>query len=341
MFKEETGNNPESKAEFTIKPYQDTQAETWDYFVECHSVNGTFLQQRRFLNYHENGRFEDCSIWIYEKQKIAAVCPACVQWEGTKKVFYSHAGSTYGGVILSKEYLRINKIRRIFELLETYLREQGFQKCVLKLTMERLCLYPQDAVKFYLGYSGYQEIRELNLYIDYDSYQEDLFHNFSKMKRRNIKKCLNAGLEFKLLVNRDDIQQFHTIVEKNLLKYHVSPVHTVNEMMDLKKRLEGNIEFYGVYCHGSLIAGTMVFLFPKVRCAHTQYLAADPSCASSNAMTFLYYKTAELYRKREFRYLSWGTVTEHGGKKINWGLANHKEEFGSMCVINSIFEKYL
>lgn len=49
----------------------------------------------------------------------------------------------------------------------------------------------------------------------------------------------------------------------------------------------------------------------------------------------------EIYKKRAFRYLSWGITTEHGGKNINWNLANNKEEFGSLHGVNSIFEKEL
>lgn len=338
---EKAWKKSENQMGFSIKPYENTDAEKWDHFVEYDSVNGTFLQQRRFLDYHEKGRFEDCSLWIYYKQKIAAVCPACIQWEGTKKVFFSHAGSTYGGMILGKTFLRVDKVRNMFDLFETYLRGQRFQKCVLKMTMDLLCQYPQEVVKFYLTYSGYQEIKELNLYINYSRYNKDIMSNFSKMKRRNVKKCLNAGLELKTLANREEIQRFHDILSENLLKYHVSPVHTANEIMDLKKRLKGNIDFYGVYQNGNMLAGTMVFLFSNAKCAHTQYLAADPAYSAWNAMTFLYYKIIELYRERGVRYLSWGTVTEHGGKKVNWGLANHKEEFGSTYIINSIYEKYL
>ena len=43
--------------------------------------------------------------------------------------------------------------------------------------------------------------------------------------------------------------------------------------------------------------------------------------------------------EKGFRYLSWGTTTEHGGEEINWNLANNKEEFGSLHSVNSIFEK--
>ena len=61
---------------FSILPYTAEQQERWDHFVMEHSANGTFLQTRRFLNYHPAGRFRDDSRMIFHKQELVAVCPA-------------------------------------------------------------------------------------------------------------------------------------------------------------------------------------------------------------------------------------------------------------------------
>ena len=45
-----------------------------------------------------------------------------------KKTFYSHKGSTYGGIVLEKEMLRGDKFRCIYDAFETYLKQQGFQE---------------------------------------------------------------------------------------------------------------------------------------------------------------------------------------------------------------------
>ena len=63
---------------FIVRPYTETLADKWDAFVMSHAVNGTFLHTRRFLNYHPQGRFEDCSLMIYNAQELCAVIPAAV-----------------------------------------------------------------------------------------------------------------------------------------------------------------------------------------------------------------------------------------------------------------------
>lgn len=328
--------------ELRVGQYEKKYEKEWDQFVENESVNGIFLQQWKFLNYHTEGKFDDCSIMFWNKDKLVAVCPACIIWEKGKKVFYSHAGSTYGGIIICRDLLRVEKMKVLMDAFENYLREQGFSKCVLKPTMDILCSYPQGIFEFFMYFYHYQEYKELNIYIDYDKYDTtNIISNLSKMKKRNVKKCFEAGFELQELKNEDEIDNFHRILGANLAKYDRKPIHSVNELCDLKRRLNEKIEFYGAYLDDKLMAGTMVFLFKDAKCAHTQYLAADPNYKNLNPMTFIYYKMTELFAKRKYRYLSWGIATEHFGSDINYSLANNKEEFGSVHGINYIYEKKL
>lgn len=325
-----------------IIKYEKSYEKEWDEFIEKESINGTFLQQWKFLNYHEEGRFEDCSIIVLDKDKIVAVCPACVVVEQGKKVFYSHLGSTYGGLIIAKEMLRVEKIKVLVEVFEEYLRRQGFYKCVLKPTMDILCSYPQDVLEFFTYLNGYKEWKELNIYIDYEKFDSvDILSNFSKMKKRNVKKCIKSGFEVRKLISKKEIGEFHRILALNLKKYNRNPIHTVDELCELTRKLENQIEFYGAFIDNQMMAGTMVFLFDNVKCAHTQYLASDPEYNYLNPMAFIYYKMAEIYSERKYRYLSWGIATEHLGEEINYGLANNKEEYGSLHCINHIYEKII
>ena len=61
-----------------IEKYTDNDFEIWDKFIDEVSVNGSFLQSRRFLSYHDN-KFKDTSLLIYKKNKLVAVFPAAVK----------------------------------------------------------------------------------------------------------------------------------------------------------------------------------------------------------------------------------------------------------------------
>lgn len=277
---------------------------------------------------------------FWDKDRLVAVCPACAVTEDGKKVFYSHMGSTYGGLIVSETMLRVEKMQKLLISFEAYLQEQNFQKCVLKPTMDLLCTRPQALFEFLMYFNGYRESKELNLYIDYSDYdKKDIVNNFSKMKKRNTQKCIKEGLELRKLCSYEEVEKFHAVLAKNLTKYNKTPIHTAEELMELQTRLGKNVEFYGAYLGDRLLSGTMVFLFDKARCAHTQYLAADSDYNYLNPMTFIYFKMAEIFAERDYKFLSWGIASGHLGCDINYSLANNKEEFGSMHSVNRIYEK--
>lgn len=327
--------------DYTINQYRNGDMEIWDAFID-ESVNGTFLQKRVFLNYHPKNRFVDNSLLFYCKDKLVAVCPGCIVNENNKKIFVSHQGSTYGGLILCEQLYRTEKILALIESMEEYLKNQGVSTCILKQTMDLLTTIPSDLIEFCLGYKGYTEYKEISTYIDLKKVEGEIIKSLSKMKQRLVKKCIKEKLEFKKLESKNEIADFHRVLTINLEKYNKKPVHTVEELWDLKyNRLQNEIEFFGAYLDGQLVSGTMVFLFEKTKCAHTQYLAADLEYNKLSPMTYVYYKTEEEFLNRGYNYLSWGISTEERGCYINMGLTNSKEEFGSRHELVRIYEKQL
>ena len=67
----------------------------WNDFVS-ESSNGTFLFLREYMEYHAD-RFTDYSLLVYDGNKLLALLPA----NRSGDVLYSHAGLTYGGLIVT------------------------------------------------------------------------------------------------------------------------------------------------------------------------------------------------------------------------------------------------
>ena len=112
---------------FRIELYEKKYEQLWDDFVLNKSINGTFLQSRNFLNYHPEGRFQDCSLLIFnQKNNLAAVVPACKD-PNDAACFFSHKGSTYGGIVLDKKHYNGDTLLEIIESLEDYLRTAQFR----------------------------------------------------------------------------------------------------------------------------------------------------------------------------------------------------------------------
>ena len=101
-----------------IRQYQFSSREfdEWNQFV-AQSKNGTFLLDRRYMDYHQE-RFTDCSLMFYSKDKLVAVLPA----HRDNDTLYSHCGLSYGGLILS-EKITAAQVCELFVDLNYSLRE--------------------------------------------------------------------------------------------------------------------------------------------------------------------------------------------------------------------------
>ncbi len=335
----------EEKKEFKyqVLNFKSEYEEKWDYFVMNSSVNGTFLQTRRFLNYHPVDRFLDFSLLVLDKKgNIAAVCPGCVQYENKKKVFFSHKGSTFGGIVIERKTYSTEKVIEIIESIEDFLSINGFNKIIYKITPNIFCSENADLLEYALYYRNYEEEKELNLQIEFADYKENIIDNLSQMKKRNVHKCEKAELQLRLLKEKEEIECFHRILSLNLKKYDLKPVHSVSELLLLKDRvLKEECEFFGVYIDNNLIAGAMIFYFNNIKVAHTQYLCSLPDYNKLSPLTYMYYRLIIEMKNKGFQKLSWGIASEHGGKVLNMGLVQNKEAFGSKHSINRIFFKEL
>lgn len=329
--------------EYTIQKYSEDMKQEWDEFVLIKAVNGTFLQTRKFLSYHSKERFKDTSIIVYDhKGRIAAVVPACESEEDGKKIFYSHRGSTFGGIVYDQKHNTAASMRYIVEALEQYLKEQNFLKVYLKITPSIYCKESSGLLQYILFLYGFSEYTELDTFINLKECKDDIIMNFNETKRKHIRRLEKKGLVFRKIETDNEVREFHRLLTLNLMKYGVKPIHSIEDLLDFKNvRLKDNVSFFGVYLGKEQLAGGMMFDFGNKGVIHAQNLSRDPNNCELDAIEYLYYGVIKEYRERGYRYLSWGISTENQGKYLNMGLIRNKESYGSSYYLNRTFYKEL
>lgn len=331
--------------ELKIKTYDDNYSEKWDDFVMNHSVNGTFLQTKNFLDYHGD-RFDDASIIIYKgNDTTVAVISACTIYEDGKKIFSAHQGSTFGGIVIADNFYNIEHVEAIVTVLEEYLIENEYNEVCLKCTSDIFARQNGNLLYYFLFQRGYISYDEISFYVDFGQYNADIASNFNAGRRRDYKYSLKNGLAFRRIETADEIRTFYDILCGNLLKFDAKPVHSFEEITDFKEsRLRDIVEFYGVFYGEHMIASSMIFVFDNVggnAVFHTQYLAADQSSLKMYPMNFMDYNLIQTARDRGFRYFSFGTSTHEHGKVLNKPLAEFKEGFGTQYGVNKTYVKRL
>ena len=132
-----------------------------------------------------------------------------------------------------------------------------------------------DLLDYFLVKNDFKCYNELNYYLDLRKYRDDIAAQFSSSKRRDYRYSLKSGFTFRKLDTREEIAAYYQILLMNLNKLGLKPVHTLDDLFDLKfNRFEDRIEFFGVYKEREMVAGSMLFRFND-KLVHTQYLSSD------------------------------------------------------------------
>lgn len=321
-----------------IEKYDASYESRWDDFVLNKSMNGTFLQTRRFLNYHPDGRFQDCSLMVFKGDALVAVIPGCREEADGKTVFFSHAGTTYGGLVICKDIYSASYLDGFVAEFLQYVKQDSLEGAFLKQTPLLFQNKDTELLDYMLYKHGFQVFDELNYYLVLDKYKEDILSNFSSSKRRDYRYSLKNELVFKELVTPDDIRAFHEVLTLNYKKLGIRLVHTPEELIEFKeKRLSEIVSFYGVYKDNQMLAASMIFQFPN-RVFHTQYLCSNEEYLKLFPMDFLIYNLIDVAVKRDNRLFTFGICTEDRGRYLNLGLSKFKEGFGTEFSTNKSYE---
>lgn len=324
---------------YTFSFYTPEEAEKWDKFVLERSMNGTFLQTRKFIGYHPEGRFQDCSVCVYKGTELVAAVLACEIMDEGKRTFFAHKGTTFGGITIARSVYTASAVSEILEGLTEFLKENGFEKIYLKMVADIYQKENTNLLDYFLYQRGFTDYKELNYYLPLDRYREDVSAPFTSSKRRDYRYSLKSGFVFKKLETREEIAQYYEVLLKNLNKLGLRAVHSLEDLYDLKfNRFEDRIEFYGVYHEEKMVAGSMLFYFGE-DIVHTQYLSSDEEYLKLFPMDFLIYHLIETAVEKNMRLFSFGICTEDQGRYLNLGLSRFKEGFGTEFCINHSYEK--
>lgn len=326
-------------SKLTIERFEPEMGRRWDDFVLKKSANGTILQTRRFLSYHPEERFIDASLIVNKGTELVAVVPAAEMKKDNGKSLVSHPGSTFGGIVVSKDLLSAEAAIEVVGLVDEWVWANGYEECIFKITPATFCCSESSSLEYALQHSGYRPYGEISFIINLDNYQEPVERNFTARRRRDCRYGEKAGCLFRQLSSDEEIAAFYKVLEMSLEKFDAKPVHTLNELLNFKnERLKEECRFYGVFLGDELIAGSMVFLFGR-KAFHTQYLAANPDYLECYPMNYLDWNLIRVSKEEGFGLFSFGISTEEHGRIINLSLARFKDGFGGGHCINWTYTK--
>lgn len=275
------------------------------------------------MEYHAD-RFTDASLMIQEDDVLLAVLPASRK----NDILTSHAGLTYGGLVLSQK-VKADSVLTCLEALTSFAREAGIKKIIYK------------AIPFIFAKQGAQEDLYALFRVGAHLVRRDLSSviylkqrlKLSKGRKWLIARAKKNNLTMTTSTNWEDfIELLSTVLER----HDAIPVHTAKELALLSSAFPENISLRIVESEGKMLAATLLFTFDAV--VHTQYLATSAEGKEVGALDHLIESCIQESQEKGFEYFSFGISTEEQGRQLNSGLIAQKESFGGRGAIIDFYE---
>lgn len=308
---------------FEIVRYSQERAHEWNTFV-AHSKNGTFLFDRRYMDYHAD-RFTDFSLMIYRQGALYALLPANAEGD----VLWSHRGLTYGGIVMTDKAMA-ERIQQLFRELNDYLRDHGFRKVVYKTIPHIYHRVPSEEDWFSLFSICRAQLVDRSISSTIDLLQP---LKWRRDRKYGVNKAFANGVQ---VGESNDWAGFWQVLKTNLMhKYGAKPVHTLWEIELLHSRFPDDIRLFTAERNGQILGGTVIYLSPMV--AHTQYISASPEGKALRVIDALFdYILHEC--DWPVRYFDFGTSNEEDGHILVEPLIYQKEGFGGRAVCYDTYE---
>jgi len=317
-------------SELRVKPYAVADKAQWDEAVDK-SRQGTFLFCRDFMDYHAD-RFRDASLMVENATgHVVAVLPACVS-PLDEKCIESHAGLTYGGLLLPVSTGTL-QAEQAFSVCLAHYREMGYATLTYKPVPHIYHTYPAEEELYWLFRAGAKLTgRAISSVIDlrYPAKMQTL-------RRRCAKKALRRA-DFSISDSSDFLPAYWEILTEILNERHgAQPVHSLAEIELLMSRFPQEIRLFTAQISGRVVAGCLLFLTKRV--VHVQYIAVSDEGCRLGALDALFDSLIHDYAKDAAQrpWFDFGTSTERGGAWLNEGLIFQKEGFGGRAVC---YDKY-
>ena len=321
----------------SITKYTAKYLNQWNDFV-LKSSNGTLFHNRNFLDYHLDREFIDISLLFFDKENLVAIISASQIEKNKTKIFSSHPGASYGGLVLSKK-IKFKTVDKIINLLEKYCLNNGFTNITLINTPSLYFNKKTENLDYLLKWNGFKESETYISHITDLTYHDDPNNFLGNRKKRYIK---NLREKSKITCKEDNkIENFYSILFDNKKKYNSTPTHSLEEIRILMKRFPNEIKLFISSDEKKIIGGVLLFILnSKIGLVFYNVIAND--YRKTQTATLQLFEAIKFFKSAGLEYVDFGvshTPEMKNSLAPKFSLIEFKEQFGAEGVIRKVYMK--
>lgn len=309
-----------------IKYQENVHKDIWDSYVSS-SNNGTIFHMRKFLSYHQDRSFEDCSYIFKNKDKIEGLFSGAI----VNDILHSHPGASFGGFIHND--LSFDSSNKMIDQLIDSAKKNNLKEIVIIPTPFIYFQNYHEVIEYCLYNKGFRDIEYyISSFVDLKA---DLFKQMHTRKKRYIKKYNN---EVEIMLS-EDLDSFYPILIQNKKKHNALPTHSLSELKSLMKKFPNHIKLLLTYKDNKVIGGALNFITNSHSCI-LFYNMIDYNFQNMQISTLQIYESLKWAKENNLTFFDIGVSQLYDNEQIipHASLINFKEQFGAKTMIRKVMK---
>lgn len=300
---------------YSIQKYNDIDRAEWARFVEMHPKGNVFQTPEMYDVYSCTKNTRPLVVAIHEGNEIVGLILAQILTNGGILTSWLTARSIIiGGPLVKEDNPKV---------LELLLREYNKRLPTKVIYSEIRPIYDIESIGVQLVQNHWRRNGHYNLVLSLDKSEEELFAQMHKERRRNVNQAKKAGLEFRELMEIEDVHQVVALIEKTYRRKHV-PIGYLNIFDEVYKYMSQYAYFFGTYTvEGKMIAGEVRLCFGDL--VYAWFAGSDEEYFKLRPNDFTMWNVIRWARDKGYKWFDFGGGGEPGKP---YGVRDYKLKYG-------------
>jgi len=299
------------------------QREELEAFV-AGATDATLFHRLQFLDYNPPGRFDFRHLLFRQNGRLVAVLPAARRVMADVPTLCSPAGASFGGPVFA-ETPDEAIVRAVVQATVAHARSEGCRRIVIS---------PPPAI--YWRDQGESVLREGLVAQGFFPSEEEVIQVVCLQQNENVqwaglkraaRQAVRRARRLEVRVERShEWERLYALLAENRRRHGVTPTHSLEELVDLERRVGAEMLLFAAWRQDNLLGGTLIMRC-NTRVALNFYLFHAEEAQNDRPNDLLAWESIAWAQREQLDYYDFGTSTIGG--VLNEGLWRFKAKFGA------------
>ncbi|MCE5348291.1 MAG: GNAT family N-acetyltransferase [Bacteroidales bacterium] len=301
----------------------------WSDFVYKHPHGNIFLTPEMFDVYKNTKNYIPLFLAIIDENKeIQALLLAVIQREYSGIIGnFSARSIVFGGPIIKD-----NSYEKLDQLLNKY--DQIIKRKAIYTQFRNF--YCQNGIREIFVRNDYTYVNHLNIILDLSVGEDELWKNFSRSRKKGIKKALSENFIFEFTHDKQHLREFYRLLSNTYRRIKL-PIPEEGHFEEILKIFSNNnFQIFSIHKNGEIVVAMFALVYKKTILGYYMGSVSDNEIIKQKPIDLLFWEVFKWSIDRGLNFFDWMGA---GKPEKSYGVRDFKLQYGGETKNFGRFEK--